>query len=36
LLSRPIPPEQMAELLRRELAGRPRGNVVPLRRAPGA
>ena len=35
LLSRPIPPEQMADLLRREFAGRrPRGNVVPA--APGA
>ena len=37
LLSRPIPPEQMATLLRRELAGRhPRATVVPLRRAPSA
>ncbi len=36
LLSRPITASQMTDLLRRELADLPqRGNVVPLRRAPG-
>jgi diguanylate cyclase (GGDEF)-like protein len=34
LLSRPIPPEQMADMLRRDLTERsPGGTVVPLRRA---
>jgi len=36
LLSRPIPAQQMAELLRRELAERPPlAKVLPLRRLPG-